>query len=205
MRLGLSSKWRFRRLLFIVLSILFVLLLAEIIKRLEINFLSAAEQYVSIQAAQIIDRCVAEEFSKMDADLFQVFDDDSVITDTIAINQLRSEIMIKIQDALDNELHGKVFVPLGTVLEPSLFHAVGPDVPVNIRPSGFVTSDIEEDFSSQGINQVRYSMYLDIDAEIRYTGLFLQSVAYVNTRVPVVENISIGDIPDYYGDMGILD
>lgn len=205
MRLGLSSKWRFRRLLFTVFAILLILLLAEIIKRLEINFLSTAEQYVCIQASQIIDRCVAEEFSKMDADLFQVFNNDSVITDTIAINKLRSQIMLKVQDALDNELNGKVYVPLGTVLEPSLFHAVGPDVPVNIRPSGFVTSDIEEDFTSQGINQVRYSMYLDIDAEIRYTGLFLQSVAYVNTRVPVVENISIGEIPDYYGDMGILD
>ena len=205
MRIGLSSKrWR-RRFSIIISVILTVVLLSEVIKRLEINFLSSAEQYVNIQAAQIIDRCVATEFSKLDAKLLQYFGEDSVITDTVAINQLRSHLMTSVQNALDTQLDGIVYVPLGSVLDPALFHSFGPDVPVNIRPGGFVTSDFEEDYESCGINQVKYSVYLTVSAEVRYTGLFLQSVSYINTRVPIVENISIGNVPDYYGDMGILD
>ena len=205
MRIGLGVGFRWRRFAVIFLAVLVFVLLGEVIRRLEINFLSSAEQYVCIQATQIIDKCIAQEFEKTNSDMLQHFDENSVITDTVAINRLRSQVISSVQNALEAELDGTVYVPIGTIFGPSLFHSYGPDVPVSIRPGGYVTSEIDEDYKSCGINQVKYSMYMTVTVEVRYTGLFLQSVAYINTRAPIIENISIGSVPDYYGDMGILD
>lgn len=205
MRVGLSSKRRFGKIFFIAVAVFMFLIAIKMFERLEINFLSAAEEYVNIQTAKIIDKTVEEFFADTESDILQSFDDKSIITDTMKINSLRSKITTKIQNSLDRELEGLVYVPLGAVLESTLFHSVGPDIPVKIRPIGYVISDIKNEFNSEGINQVRHSMTLFISVEVRYTGLFLHHDTMVESEIPIIENISIGDVPDYYGDMGILD
>lgn len=204
MRVGLSSKWHFRKILKLAAIVLIIVLLAEIIRRVEINFLNNAEQFVKIQATQTINKCIAKSLSDIDTTSFQIFGEKAVITDTRAINLLKSNLSLEIQNSISDSINGTVEVPIGSVFKSSVFHSIGPDVPVSIRPSGFVTTDIDEEFISEGINQVRYSMYLKIYVDIRYTGLFLQSSTFVTTRIPVIENISLGHVPDYYGDMGIL-
>jgi len=204
MRVGLSSKWRFRKVLSIIVVALIFVLISEVIKRVEVNFLNNAEQFVKIQATKTINECIAKSLEDIDTTSFQVFGDKSVITDTKALNLLKSKLSLEIQNALGDNISGTVAVPIGSVFKSSVFHSIGPDVPVSIHPSGLVTADIDEEFISEGINQVRYSMYLKIYVDIRYTGLFLQSSTFVTTRIPMVENISLGKVPDYYGDMGIL-
>ena len=204
MRVGLSSKWHCRKVLKLATIVLVIVLLAEIIRRVEINFLNNAEQFVKIQATQTINKCIAKSLSDIDTTSFQIFGEKAVITDTRAINLLKSNLSLEIQNSISDSINGTVAVPIGSVFKSSVFHSIGPDVPVSIRPSGFVTTDIDEEFISEGINQVRYSMYLKIYVDIRYTGLFLQSSTFVTTRIPVIENISLGHVPDYYGDMGIL-
>ena len=204
MRVGLTSKGRFRKLIIVIIIALAIIFITEIIKRLEINFLANAEPYVKIQATQIINECVAKSLSDIDTTSLQIFNENSVITDTKAVNLLKSDLSLRIQDSLIEDTSGSVAVPFGSVFKSTLFHSIGPDVLVKIRPTGLVTADVDEDFIAEGINQVRYSMYLKLYVDIRYTGLFTQSETFVDTRIPIVENISIGNVPDYYGDMGIL-
>lgn len=114
------------------------------------------------------------------------------------INRVSSQATRMIQQTLNN-LAEEVFpLPLGQLTGLDFLAAWGPGIPVRIVPTGAVTTTPMASFESAGINQTWHRVYLDIEVVMRVIVPLIDMDLPVNSQVPIVEEIFIGDVPTWY-------
>ena len=132
----------------------------------------------------------------------------------IELNKLSSEISYKIQEKLNKLDKISVEVPIGTVMGLNMFSGYGPDIKVKLVPMGNIVTDFNTEFVSEGINQTKHTIYMDIQSIITVVAPFIGSSVVCNSTVTVAETIIVGDIPATYynvenledaAEQGILD
>jgi hypothetical protein len=53
-------------------------------------------------------------------------------------------------------------------------------------------------FEQAGINQVKHVLCLNVEAEIKVVIPLVQETMAVSTKIPIVENIIVGQVPGAY-------
>lgn len=203
MRMGLSKR-RFKLKGIIILMVL-VFSIYFVAERLKPAFISAAHEKANSVVMDIINRNVAEVFKKYDSSKFYIRNENSIINDVSAINILKSEIINKLISSLNSNVNSIVKIPFGSVSGLYILNGVGPDIPVEIVPSRIVGTDFEDSFDEAGINFVKHTMYLNISVLVNYRGFIMDENETITIRVPIVENIISGNVPDYYGEnIGVM-
>ena len=114
------------------------------------------------------------------------------------INRISSDMTKQIQDALNTIRAEELGIPLGTVTGLEFLAARGPRIPVRIVPVGSVDTSPEMEFREKGINQTLYTMYLNVNVKIQVIVPFMSTTVPVSSKVPVVEQIIVGDVPNVY-------
>lgn len=122
----------------------------------------------------------------------------SVKTDILKANRLKSEIMIKLQEKLDNFDNVTVFLPFGAVFGKSVFSSYGFNVPVKILGINNLSVDLTNDFTSAGINQTRHLIQLNIKINASVLALLNRQGVDIVTQIPVSDTIIVGDTPKFY-------
>ena len=84
----------------------------------------------------------------------------------IPVNEITSDIAIKIQDEFDKTQNGDVFVRLGTLTGSKLLSGRGPKVKFKIVTNGNVETDLKSEFTSAGINQTLHRIYLNVTCKV---------------------------------------
>lgn len=114
---------------------------------------------------------------------------------TIKINRISSETTLAVQAALIRLSEQTMSIPLGQITRIDLLANRGPLIKVEIVPMGSVSVDVDNKFEQAGINQTKHSIYLTFNTDVRIVIPFKSGRASVITRVPIAENIIIGEVP----------
>lgn len=190
---------------FILVMVLLAVFIVSVVtaKRLQPAFVAQAHSYANTMVTDVIEQSVNEVLSKGDYSKTVHTGNDggvaSLEADTVKINKLKSELTVKIQNDIIQKCNSKIYIPIGSASGLYLLSGAGPKIPVSIYPAAIVNTNYEEKFESAGINQVRHSVAINVDVQMRYTGYMLNECETINTDVPVLETIIVGGVPSYYG------
>ena len=126
--------------------------------------------------------------------------------DVVEMNRLSSEIAYRIQEKLSNLDDVTVKIPLAKLIGLNIFSGYGPKLKLKLVPYGNTLAEFNTEFASEGINQTRHTIYIDIASTVNVIiPLNIGAVTSI-TRVTVAETVIVGDIPEtYYNIEGIKD
>lgn len=122
----------------------------------------------------------------------------SISANSINLNKFARELSTEAQILLDGLVDSSIKVPLGSFTGINALSALGPKISVHIMPIGSVITSFSSQFESVGINQVRHSIFIDVNIAISVIlPLGSKNVDFI-TQVLICENIIVGKVPDVY-------
>ena len=86
----------------------------------------------------------------------------------IAINEIISDVAVKIQNTINQRGRENIEIALGSFTGFKLLSGKGPGVPIKISSIGNVETDLRSEFSEKGINQTLHRVYLQVDCEVSF-------------------------------------
>ncbi|AEG60667.1 sporulation protein YunB [Desulforamulus ruminis] len=154
-------------------------------------------------ATEILNETVRDRMAKQPVhyqDLIHIHKDSSgkivmIQADTVKINQLSTDMTLKVQEALRKIDNQSINIPLGQLLGFQLLAALGPELNVRLIPVGIVRVDIIDKFEGAGINQTRHLIWMDLTSEFQIAVPLHKEVFKVSVKVPLAESIIVGDVP----------
>ena len=117
---------------------------------------------------------------------------------TTLINKIASEISLEVQDEFKKIKKTVTYIPLGSALQSPLLAKYGPQVKVEIEPLGVVNIDFKTDFKSEGINQTKHTIYLEVKTEVDVVVPLTTETKEIITQVPITETIIVGEVPESF-------
>lgn len=121
---------------------------------------------------------------------------------TMKLNKLNGIISKRCNEAIENLGSKNLKIPFGWATNSSIYYEFGPDITVKISPVGNVSTKFEANFESAGINQTRYTIYLNVEAKLNIQiPLNIEEIT-VKTEVPLADTITVGKIPNTAIDLG---
>ena len=129
----------------------------------------------------------------------------SLSVDTILVNQVAAQLAVDISSALSYEQPMQVGVPIGLFTGVPIFAGFGPDFSLNIVPAGEARVEYATSFTSAGINQINFQVWLYVEANMRVVIPLQETIVPVSRRVALVNTIFAGEVPDgmLLTDLGI--
>lgn len=125
----------------------------------------------------------------------------ALITNVSAVNLLQAEITTRIIQEISDNFVSELEIPLGTVMDSSLFYGRGPLIPVKLKAVTNVSARFENDFSAAGINQTRHQIRLNVSVQVLVVIPGRELTAPVNTTVVIAETVIVGKVPELYASM----
>ena len=130
------------------------------------------------------------------------YDNDGKLTaisaDIVEMNDLSAKVIKEIQEELLQVDDIIIEIPLGRILGWSVFSGYGPKIDIRIIPAGNVKANFKTDFTAQGINQTKHSVYIEIDSEMVVVAPLMSETVVASNTVTVAETVIVGEIPNTY-------
>ena len=136
-------------------------------------------------------------------DLINVIKDENgnikmIGTNIISVNEIISDIPIKIQEELEKSENNNFNIKLGSFFGSKIFSGMGPNINIKIHLDGTVETDLKSEFTSQGINQTLHRIYLDVVCKVSILTPVNVISEEIKNQVLLVEGIIAGEIPESY-------
>lgn len=165
---------------------------------------------LEIHAMNAIDEAVLEILEEKPVDyssiIIQNTDADGTVnslsTDTIAINKLKSRLSLEITEKIRQEKKARVGIPAGAFTGLVLLSNLGPDIYTTLTLGGSVTTTIKSDFTSAGINQTIHRVYLQVDADVSLTCPIIFYETQFVTEYDLCHTVIVGSTPQFFADRG---
>ena len=204
----LAQRNRIRRIFAIVLlltvglTLLFRLRLAPMAERL-------ISTQVDNQASDAINAAIAEQIAAGEIDYARMITIEkdgqgnvtALRTNIAEINRLKTNVLQRVDEKLQNLSMEELGVPIGSVVLPELFSGRGPKIPVRVLAVRTSDAVFRSSFTGAGINQTKHSITIDVHVVITiltWTGT--QEVA-VDSSVVAAETVIVGAVPTTYFGM----
>ena len=115
-------------------------------------------------------------------------------TNMAAVNRLKADITNKVIERIAQGETADLGIPLGSVLSSGFFSGRGPVIPVRIISVSSANAELENIFTSAGINQIvmSVSVYISVLLPGYTTG------TEVKSDVSIAETVLIGSVPESY-------
>ncbi len=122
----------------------------------------------------------------------------SMSADIGAVNRFKSRLMQSYLQLQNENGAQSVKIPIGNLTHQPLFYGRGPSFEVKILPCQQVSFDLQDQFSSAGINQTLHEIDLVITAEIEI--LLPSGVIYetLSGSIALSKTLIVGDIPQIF-------
>ena len=121
------------------------------------------------------------------------------------INEIISDVAVRIQNTLDKRGREDVKISLGTFSGFKLLAGRGPQVPITISSIGNVETDLRSEFTAQGINQTLHRVYLQVACEVSVLSPYHNITYKISNQVLLAENVIVGKIPNTYYNLNGID
>ena len=122
----------------------------------------------------------------------------SVNMNPLAVNRFKSALAIEVQECLDVLDVIETTVPIGMLISDTIMTGVGIRVPIKVFATNEIIVEMEDSFSSAGINQTKYSLVVRVTVPARIAGVFRYEDTRVVTEIPLAETILVGEVPKAY-------
>lgn len=116
----------------------------------------------------------------------------------IPINEIISDVAVRIQKRFDSEEENDLYVRTGMLTGSRIFANSGPKFKFRISNYGEVETDFRSEFKEAGINQTLHRLYLQVDCDVSILGPFETIKQRISNQVVLAENIIVGEIPETY-------
>lgn len=192
-----------------ILMILGCLLLGYYVRRIDPLVEQTALYTVTDAVSLKINRVIQSQIRSglLDYDALVTMEKDAegnvtaLITNVSAVNLLQAEITTRIIQEISDNFISELEIPLGTVMDSSLFYGRGPLIPVKLKAVTNVSARFENDFSAAGINQTRHQIRLNVSVQVLVVIPGRELTAPVNTTVVIAETVIVGKVPELYASM----
>ncbi len=146
---------------------------------------------------RIIDESVNETLDQWQLDAADLITTTNHITtaDTLTINALTSAISQKINQKLHSLPQPTVSVPLGILTGLDLLSNQGPCVTFRLMELGQTQVDYETSFSSAGINQTHYQVYLTVHLQLCLVNPLQKQMVATERKIMLIDAVMEGDVP----------
>lgn len=156
-------------------------------------------------ANQIIDEATANiladtEFSAASL-LIREADGESYTANTALVNRFCSLLSQDVTRGLQELPKEVIHIPIGAATKWSFFANMGPEIPFTLIPMGAAKADYETSFSSVGINQINYKIWLELSMEIKIVNPLYQETLTLERKIMLADLIFSGKIPEHYFQM----
>lgn len=126
-------------------------------------------------------------------------------TDVTVINDIASDIAVRVTNRLQETKTEQIKIPVGALLGNKYFSGMGPGINISIIPAGMVTTDIKTEFTSCGINQTMYRIYLEIKCNVNIVTSYKTINTEIINQVLLVETVIVGNVPETYYNLEGID
>lgn len=209
--MGRKRKRTFNKIkvLFLVLPFLSVILASFFVWTIKTQIEPNLEEVGGIRAKVMVQQIVNKSVNKqlyeagdMEDLLIRKTDDNGQLevlqANTQAMNLLMTEISKELQTQYSEKTEEIYFVPLGVLLGDRILSQTRPEIRLRIRPLSVSSIDFKTEFESQGINQTKYKVYMDLTSEVKVLAPFTEETFQIATSVLVAEAIILGNVPGSY-------
>ncbi len=165
--------------------------------------ISVAKGYGENLVSNTLNEMINEEIKKLDFEFTNVtLTSEGKVTrvtmDSGRVNQFMADIVLVLKDKIAEMEEIEAGIPLGNFLSNPFFSGMGPKIPVRFLILTNTNVTMEEEFSSQGINQTLYVINLRVDTKV---GIFFPGIRdsmMVTNLVPLSQQLIVGEVPDNY-------
>ena len=123
----------------------------------------------------------------------------------ITINQITSDVAVKIQEKLIQDDESTMTLKFGSFTGVRLLSGIGPDIKVKFVNTGTVETKVRSEFESTGINQTIHRIYLDVSCKVSLLTPYNVVEQTITNEVVLVENVVVGLIPSTYYNLEGMD
>lgn len=116
----------------------------------------------------------------------------------IPINEIISDITIKIQEELNKKENSNFNIRLGTFTGLKIFSGRGPNINIKISTIGNLDTELKSEFISSGINQTIHKVYLQIECNVAILTPFEITEEKITNQVLLAEAVIVGTTPTTY-------
>jgi len=190
--------------LFVVIVVMVILSSIYIVKGLSPTIKVACKSRAKAIGIQVTEQTVRELIENVEYESLMniTYNEQGKIiainANIIELNKLSSGISYRVQEELNNLDRISVEIPAGQLIGLNIFSGFGPSINIKLVPLGNIETKFETSFVSQGINQTKHTIYMNIQSIITVVAPFIESSVVCNSTVTIAETIIIGDIPDTY-------
>lgn len=168
------------------------------------NLDSISELKAKGVVSRIINKAVSASFAQEEVQqkLFDVEKADGVIRtvqpNTPLLNRMISDFSLLLQDEYEKTEPKKVRIPMGAITGSKLLSMTDMGTNIKILPLSVSSCSYESAFESQGINQTKYMIYVNVKSTVKIIKPFSGKTMEVENRILLAELMIIGDVPDSY-------
>lgn len=196
------------RLRLVLAALLIVLALGALVVRTQ--YLPLAEELgcilVDNKVSGLINEAIHEQMLEdgIDYDSLIRLDKDAnghvsaMKTDMNEANRIRTEVLQRVDEKIEDFSLEKLGVPMGSILLPQLFSGYGPLLPIRVLAVTSSDAQFENDFSAEGINQTLHRISVRVRLDVSVSTPNGTTELTVETTVLVAQTVIVGTVPNTY-------
>jgi len=119
-------------------------------------------------------------------------------TDVVIINKIASDIALEAERQFRELENEKIKIPVGSLMGNKYLAGSGPNINIQVIPTGNILTEIKNEFESTGINQTVYRIYLELTAKVNIVSQHKTTEENIVNQVLLVETVIVGEVPDSY-------
>ena len=116
-------------------------------------------------------------------------------------NRLQVQIADDILERLSEVSSSELSIPVGTLTGSSLLAGRGPSIHVRMQAVGSAKASLRNAFTSAGINQTRYKIYIVLKSDMALVVGSASQNVHVQSQVLIADAIIVGNVPQTYADL----
>lgn len=194
---------------YIIISLIIVLLFLGynyVERQLWPTVIAMANMKIQTMATTIINQSVDETLRDQNINTEELItyhynEKNEIISlgvNTVLVNKLSAGIVEKITNEVDKYKDESIEIPLGNVVGGGVFADSGPNFKVDIMPYGTTKINYDKEFSSTGINQINYRIWLDIEIAMQVMVPLDTEGILIRQQITLVDRVINGDIPEHF-------
>ena len=204
-----GRRWWWRVWVLMLVPVMLALTLAVHCRPVVMEFAKSDALWMAERAANDAVSEVLERYAALCRSMIQVSYNEqqilsSVITDTAAVNTIRTAIGSDIMEQMEHLTTMRVSVPLGSLLGPKILSGWGPLLHFPMSVSATVLSTVSSSLTAAGINQSTYQVLVNVRINLVILTSGGRSGVTLETAFPMAEAVLLGKVPDalteVYGD-----
>lgn len=123
----------------------------------------------------------------------------------ITVNEITSDIAIKIQEAFEKNENAVFNIKLGSFLGSKMLSGRGPDIEIKLKTTGNIETNLISQLESTGINQTLHKIYLEVKCKVSVLTPFETIEEQIVNQILLAESVIIGTTPNTYYNLEGLD